>query len=205
MRNATVTRKKRAKSKKGDSGRPCFFRGAEQDQQRAFAAIVGAGLAVSQDFFALGQPAADQLAQDRGLLRRTESLAVDHPHATPAVVQAFGQEGSEPMPRFIAVQAVQVDFILDHPAAASQVAQYILGQAGTQMMRFVAAFQAVLQRDPAMQALMQRGLLVGQMLQRLGWWRAGAVLNDIGCGKRLDAGHRGAKSRFIRTERAILG
>lgn len=46
-----------------------FFGGAQQDDQCAVAAIVRLSLAVGEDFLALGQPAADQLAQDRQLLR----------------------------------------------------------------------------------------------------------------------------------------
>ncbi len=41
------------------------------------------GLAVGEDFLALGQPAPDQLAQDGKFLRRTMTLAVDDPDAAP--------------------------------------------------------------------------------------------------------------------------
>lgn len=104
------------------------------------------------------------------------------PDATLAVMQAFSQKAGEQMPRFIPIQAMQVDFILDHPASSAQVAQNVLGQSGAQIMQFVTAFQAVLQADKAVQAFMKGGLFVGKMLERAGRRWPFAVLNEIGRG-----------------------
>jgi len=186
--------------KRAALGCPWSFLVAQQNDQRTFAAIRRFGLAISQHFLALRQPAAYQLAQDGNFLRRTQALAMNDPDATLAVMQAFGQKSSEPMPGIVAVQAVQVDFILCHPTATSQVAQNALGQPAAQVMRLVTALQSVLQADMAMQAFMQCSLFVGEMLKRAGWRRAGVVLNEIGRWERLDAGHRSAEFGLFRGE-----
>src|SRR5574343_181397 len=72
------------------------------------------------------------------------------------------------------------------------------------MMRFVAAFQTVLQADVAMQAFVQGCPFVGKVLQRSRWGWAGAVLDEIGRGKWLDTGHRGSKSNLVRVELAAM-
>ncbi|MDD2750820.1 MAG: hypothetical protein PHX24_12145 [Acidithiobacillus sp.] len=69
------------------------------------------------------------------------------------------------MAGFVTVEAVQVDFILNHPAPAPQVAQDGLRQPVAHVMRLIAAFETVLQANPAMQALMQRRPFVGKMLK----------------------------------------
>lgn len=143
-----------AKNEKGSFGCPSLFLVAQQNDQRAFAAIRRLGLAIGQHFLALGQPATYELAQDGGFLRRTQTLAMHDPDAALAMVQAFSQKAGEQMPRFIPVQAMQVDFILDHPAPTAQVTQDVLSQSGAQIMRFVTAFQAILQADKAVQAFM---------------------------------------------------
>jgi hypothetical protein len=98
-------------------------------------------------------------------------------YATLAVVQAFGQEGSELVPGFVAVEAMQVDFILSHPAPTAQVTQDVLGHSLVQVMRFVTTFQPVLQLNAAVQAFMQRSAFIGDVLQRPWRGRAGAVLD----------------------------
>lgn len=133
-------------------------------------------------------------------MRRPQSLAMHDPDATLAMVQAGGEEGGELMPRFVAVQSVQVDFILGHPASPPQIAQYRLGQSMAQVVRFVTAFQPVLQGDRAVQAFMQGGAFVGEMLQWTGWRRPRAVRYEIGRWKGLDAGHRCAELGLLRGE-----
>lgn len=122
------------------------------------------------------------------------------PDATLAVVQALGQKAGEQMSRFISVQTVQVDFILDYPAPTAQVAQDVLSQSGAQIMRLVTALEAILQADKAVQAFMQGSLFVGQMLERAGRRRPFAVLDEIGRGERLDAAHRGPEFGLDRIE-----
>jgi hypothetical protein len=68
------------------------------------------------------------LAQDGNFLGRAQAFAVDDTNAALAVVQASARKTGEQLARFIAVQAMQINFILSHPAAASQVAQYAAGQ-----------------------------------------------------------------------------
>ena len=162
------------------------------------------GLAIGQGFFALGQPAAHQLTQNRELLWGTQTFTMHYAHTALAVMQASGQESGEQLASFVAVQSVQVDFILNDPASTPQVAQDILGQACSQVVRFIATFQAILQANVAVQAFMQRGSFVGDMLQRAGRRRASAVLDEIGRGQRLDAGHGGTKHRVLRIERFAL-
>ena len=99
-------------------------------------------------------------------MRRTVALAMDDAYAAPPPVQAVMQKTGDQLAGLIAVQAMQVDFILDHPAATAQVAQDRLRQAITQVGRLVAAFEAVLQRDWCMQAFMQHRPAVGQRLLR---------------------------------------
>lgn len=123
------------------------------------------------------------------------------PDATLAVVQALGQKAGEQMPGFVAIQTVQVDFILDYPAPTAQVAQDVLSQSGAQIMRFVTAFQAILQADMAVQAFMQGGLFIGKMLERAGRRWPFAVLDEIGRGERLDTAHRGPEFGLDRIER----
>jgi len=122
------------------------------------------------------------------------------PDATLAVMQAFSQKAGEQVPRLIPVQAMQVDFILDHPAPTAQIAQDILGQSGAQIMRFVTAFQAILQADVAVQAFMQGSLFVGKMLEWAGRRRPFAVHDEIGRGEWLDAAHRGPEFGLDRIE-----
>jgi len=119
-------------------------------------------------------------------------------------MQAFSQESGEQLACFVAVQAMQIDFILNDPAPPSQITQNGLGQTSAQVMRLIATFQAVLQADMAVKTFMQRCSLVGNVLQWAGWGWAGTVLNDIGRGKRLDAGHSGTKRRVVRIERFAL-
>ncbi len=126
------------------------------------------------------------------------------PDATFAVVQAFSQEGSEPMPGFIPVQAVQVDFVLNHPASTPQIAQDILGQSAAQIMRLVTTFKPVLQANSAMQAFMQGSLFVGQMLERAGRRWPCAMLDHIGWRQRRDAGHGSPEFGLNRIKRGNL-
>lgn len=185
---------------KGSYGCPLSFLVAQQNDQRAFAAIGRLGLAIGQHFLALGQPAAYQLAQDGGFLRRTEPLAMHDPDTTLAVMQAFSQKTGEQLPGFIPVQAVQVDFILNYPASAAQIAQDILGQSGAQIMRLVTALEAILQADVAVQAFVQGGLFVGKMLERAGWRWPFAVHDEVGRGEWLDAAHRSTEFGLDRIE-----
>lgn len=115
-----------------------------------------------------------------------------------AVVQAFGQEGGELVSGFVAVQAVQVDFVLSYPTPAAQVTQHMLRHSLMQIMGLIPAFQSVLQLDAAMQAFMQCCPLVGEVLQRTGRRWATAMLNEIGRRQSLNASHRSAKSRLLR-------
>ena len=103
-------------------------------------------------------------------------------HTALAVMQASGQESGEQLASFVAVQSVQVDFILNDPASTPQVAQDILGQACAQVVRFIATFQAILQANVAVQAFMKRRSFVGNVLQWAGWRWASAVLDEIGRG-----------------------
>jgi len=104
---------------------------------------------------------------------------MDDPNAALAEVQALGQKTGEQMPGLVAVQAMQVDFVLDHPAPAPQIAQDVLGQTVAQVMRLVTAFKAVLQGDETMQAFMQRRTFVGDVLQWVGWWWPLVVLEEV--------------------------
>lgn len=102
---------------RGDFRRPFLFSGgAQQDDQCAFAAIVRSGLAIGQDFLALGQPAAHKLTQDGELLWRTMALAVDDPHTALAVVQAFREKAGKAVPGFVPIHTVQIEFGLHDPA-----------------------------------------------------------------------------------------
>ena len=65
------------------------------------------------------------------------------------------------MSGFVAVQAVQVDFVLSYPTPAEQVTQHMLRHSLMQIMGLIPAFQSVLQLDAAMQAFMQCCPLVG--------------------------------------------
>lgn len=106
-------------------------------------------------------------------------LAVDDPHATLAVVQAFGQEGGQLVPGFVPIHAVQVEFGLNDPATAPQVAENADRQAVAQVVRFVAAFQAILQADLAVQAFMQGGPFVSDGLLRSRWRERAAEMDAI--------------------------
>ena len=87
------------------------------------------------------------------------------PQATLAVMQAGGEKTGEQLAGLFTVEAVQVDFILNHPAPASQVAQDGLRQPLAHVMRLIAAFETVLQANSAVQAFMQRRPFVGKMLK----------------------------------------
>lgn len=67
-------------------------------------------------------------------------------------------------------------------------------------MRLVTALKAVLQADMAMQAFMQRGLFIGQMLEWAGRRWPFAVYDEIGWWKRLNASHRGAEFGLVGIE-----
>lgn len=105
---------------------------------------------------------------------------MDNTYAAFAMVQAFRQKNCERVASFVAIEAVQVNFILRDPAPAAQIAQDALRYALMQVMRFVTTFKPVLQLNAAMQAFVQRCALVGNALQRAwrGW--AGSVLDKIG-------------------------
>ena len=60
-------------------------------------------------------------------------------------------------------------------------------------MRLVTALKAVLQANMAMQAFMQRGLFIGQMLEWAGRRWPFAVHHEIGWRERLNARHSGAE------------
>ena len=60
------------------------------------------------------------------------ALAMNDAYATPALLQAIGQESGEQGARLLAVESVQVDFSLNDPASAPQVAQDMAGKAGAQ-------------------------------------------------------------------------
>ncbi len=45
-------------------------------------------------------------------------------HTADAVFQRLGQKARKQCSRFVAVQAVQVDFILNDPPPTAQIAQY---------------------------------------------------------------------------------
>ena len=104
-------------------------------------------------------------------MRRTMPLAVHDAYTTRSMVQAGREKGGQQLAGLFTIQAVQVDFFLHHPATATQIAQHALGQPLAQVMRLIATFQPVLQADLAMQAFMQGGPFIGQMLQGAGWWR----------------------------------
>ena len=90
-------------------------------------------------------------------------------HATHSVSERPRKETGQQFAGLLAVEPMQVDLVLDHPAPAPQVAQYAVGEAGAQVARFVAAFEPILKRDWPVQAFVQRRPLVGQVLQRA--WR----------------------------------
>ena len=187
---------------KGDCGRPFyFFAGAQQRDQGTLTTILWAGLAKSEDFDTLHQPATDQLAQDGELLGRAMPLAVNDADTAGAVVQAFGQEAAEQLARFVAIEAVQVQFLLDHPAPAAQVLEDGAGQARAQIVRLVAALQAVLQADRAVQAFVQRRLLVGHELLRARRRQRAAEMRPVRGGQGLDARHRQLKGSLLRVAR----
>lgn len=174
-----------------------FFGGAQQDDQRALAAVVRPGLAIGQDFLALGQPAADQLAQDREFLRRSVALAMDDPNAALAAVQAFGQESGQLVPGFVPVQSVQIQFGLDHPATTPQIAQDAGCQSLAQVVWLIATFQPVLQADLAVQAFMQGGTFVVDELLRTGRGCRATEMDAVGRGDGLDAGHGDVESALV--------
>ena len=68
---------------------------------------------------ALHQPAANQLPENGNFLWRTQAFAMNDANAALAPVQALGQEGRKQLARFIAIQTMQVNFILSDPTAAS--------------------------------------------------------------------------------------
>ncbi len=125
------------------------------------------------------------------------ALAVHDPDATLAEMQTIGQEVGQALAGFVAIETMQVDFAFDNPAAAPQIAQDALRQPSPQVMRFVAAFQSVLQADRTVQAVAQRRAFVGQMLQRAGGWQNRTVHDTIGRWHWLNARHRGVKSRLV--------
>ena len=126
---------------------------------------------------------------------------MDNTYAAFAMVQACRQKSCERVASFVAIEAVQVNFILRDPAPAAQIAQDALRYTLMQVMRFVTTFKPVLQLNAAMQALVQRRALVGDVLQRTrrGW--AGSVLDKIGGRLRLDAGHGCLKGSLLGAER----
>ena len=67
-------------------------------------------------------------------------------------------------------------------------------------MRLVTALKAVLQANMAMQAFMQRGLFIGEMLEWAGRRWPFAVYDEIGWWKRLNASHSGAEFGLQRIE-----
>lgn len=114
-----------------------------------------------------------------------------------AVVQAFGQEGGKPVSGLVAVQSVQVNFTLNDPAPAAQITQNILRQPLMQILRFIPAFQAVLQFDAAMQAFMQCRAFVGDVLKWASRGRNPAMLYLIRRRKSFNASHRSVKSELL--------
>lgn len=170
------------------SGRRFLF-GSEQYDQCPFAAILRLGLAIGQYLIPLDQPATDQLAENRSLLRGAQSLAVNDAQAALAGVQTFGEEFAEQGARFVAIQAVQIEFILNHPAPAAQVAQDALCHALAQVVGFVAAFEAILQADWGVQAVMECCPFVGQVLQRPRWRWRGAQFGAPRVGQWPGVGH----------------
>ncbi len=104
-------------------------------------------------------------------------------------MQTFSEEFAEQGARLIAVQTVQVEFILNYPAPATQVTQDALRHTLAQVVRFIAAFEAVLQADGRMQAIVECRPLIGQMLKRP-WWRwRGAQFGAPGIGQWPGIGH----------------
>jgi hypothetical protein len=64
----------------------------------------------------------------------------------------------------IAGMAMQIDFPLDHPAAASEIAQDLHGNSPVQVGGLVTAFQTVGKLNGGMNQIMQHCLLVEQVL-----------------------------------------
>lgn len=95
---------------------------------------------------------------------------MDDAYTAFAIVQATGNEGGEGVACFIAIQAMQVDFILNDPAATAQVAQHTLRQSRSQVTGFITPFQSILQGNRAMQAFVQSCPFIGQMLQGARGW-----------------------------------
>lgn len=114
-----------------------------------------------------------------------------------AVVQAFGQEGGKLVSGLVAVQSVQVNFTLNDPAPAAQITQNVLRQPLMQILRFIPAFQAVLQFDAAMQAFMQCRAFVGDVLKWASRGRNPAMLYLIRRRKSFNASHRSVKSELL--------
>jgi len=129
---------------------------------------------------------------------------MNYPHAALAVMQAFGQKGCKLVPGLIAVEAMQVNFILRDPAPSAQIAQDVLSQALPQVLGFIATLQSVLQVNATVEAFMQRRTLIGNVLQGVRRGRASAVLDEIGRRQRLNASHGKAKGRLLRVVRKLL-
>ena len=120
---------------------------------------------------------------------RAVAFAMDDANAAFALVQTGMQEAGNQMACLFTVQAVQIDFILNHPATTAQVAQGGLGQAVAQVDGFITAFEAVLQGDGGVQTFVQDGAMIGEGLLCCRGWMWFAKNDAIAVWQGIDAGH----------------
>lgn len=140
----------------------CF----QQNDEGTSAALGSACLAKGHHFFLLHQPAAHLVLQYRLLVDGAKSLAVNDANATHAALDRIAQELGQRFARFLAPHAMQVELPLDHPVAASQLAQGICTDADAGVAEFLIGVEQGIDVELVGQGFFECRLLVRHALMR---------------------------------------
>ena len=120
----------------------------------------------------MGEPAPDLAFQHRLAVVRSQSLAVDDPHAAQSARACFEQKIGERIVRLVGRHAVQIVLRLDDPAAATKPGEHVAAQARAQKrllaLDLLPDVPRLWRRFVSVLGHFERIALVGQRLARHG-------------------------------------
>lgn len=140
--------------------------GSDQYPESAIAAVTRRCVAKGEHFMPSTEPRFYQFTQYRLPARGATATAMHDAQATLAGSERLGEETRDLFVRLMAIHAVEVEVILDAPAAATQIPQHCTRQPVAQEGFCPAQVQPVIDRERRVQRFAKYGSFVAFALAR---------------------------------------